>query len=529
MATRVWLGHAPAVAQVSTLTPTNVEVGDVFTATINGKSISFTATAATVENVVAGLVAAWNASTIPEMLEITASDEGDGKVTLTHGTAGVPFSVSAASDEDGSATDEVQTISISGTPTGGTFTLTYDGETTAALDFDASAAEVETALEALSNIGTDNVSCSGGPLPDTPVTVTFTGTLGDTNVVLLTAEASLSGGTSPAIAIAETTQGRSGADAISVATPTAASGPHHWSVATNWSGSAVPANGDDVVLANSAVSIKYGLDQAAVTLDSLVIEQSFTGQVGLPRTNTDGSGYVEYRSQYLAIGATTITIGKGEGTGSGRIKLDTGSAQTALSVSNAGNAAETGLPAILWKGTHASSTVTVSKGSVGVAMFPGETATIATLRVGYTTNLTGDAQVRCGDGVTLTTVEQAGGLVVASSSITTHSQTGGELIFSDKQDGTTAAITTLDVDAGAVRYRATGTLGEANIGSDGVLDFRQDQRPRTVTTCRAYERFEIRDPFKTVTFTNGIDLVRCGPLDGVLDLGQHLTLTPSAS
>ncbi len=42
-------------------------------------------------------------------------------------------------------------------PTTGTFTLTYGGQTTAAIQYDATAAAVETALEALSTIGAGNV------------------------------------------------------------------------------------------------------------------------------------------------------------------------------------------------------------------------------------------------------------------------------------------------------------------------------------------------------------------------------------
>lgn len=57
----------------------------------------------------------------------------------------------------------------------GTFTLTFDGQTTGAIDFDATAAEIDTALEALSNIGAGDVTCTGGPLNTNPVLIEFTG------------------------------------------------------------------------------------------------------------------------------------------------------------------------------------------------------------------------------------------------------------------------------------------------------------------------------------------------------------------
>lgn len=105
-------------------------------------------------------------------------------------------------------TDEVQTLTITGTPTGGTFTITYSGQTTAGIAYDANSATVQAALEALSNIDAGDVVCTGGALPGTPVVITFRQALGRKNVALMTANgASLTGGTSPAAAISLTTQG----------------------------------------------------------------------------------------------------------------------------------------------------------------------------------------------------------------------------------------------------------------------------------------------------------------------------------
>ena len=44
--------------------------------------------------------------------------------------------------------------------TGGTFTLTFNGQTTAPLAFNATAAQIEAALEALSNIGAGNIQAT---------------------------------------------------------------------------------------------------------------------------------------------------------------------------------------------------------------------------------------------------------------------------------------------------------------------------------------------------------------------------------
>lgn len=102
-------------------------------------------------------------------------------------------------------TAEVQTVTISGTPTAGTFTLTLSGHTTAAIQYNATAGAVQTALEALPNIGTGRVTVGGGPGPGTPYTVTFSSILGDPDE--MTAAGSFTGGTTPAVAVTTTTPG----------------------------------------------------------------------------------------------------------------------------------------------------------------------------------------------------------------------------------------------------------------------------------------------------------------------------------
>ncbi|MDX2802377.1 phage tail tube protein [Streptomyces scabiei] len=104
--------------------------------------------------------------------------------------------------------NEVQQVAITGGPTGGTYTLTYSGQTTAGIAYNATATQVRNALAALSNIGTGNVTCTGGPHPGTPVDVTFTGALAGTDVAQMTASsAGLTGGTSPTVTVTTTTPG----------------------------------------------------------------------------------------------------------------------------------------------------------------------------------------------------------------------------------------------------------------------------------------------------------------------------------
>jgi hypothetical protein len=119
--------------------------------------------------------------------------------------------------------DEVQTVTITGTPTGGDFTLSYDGETTDAIAYDATAADVAAALNELPNVEAGGVSAAGGPLPGTAVTVTFSGGEGEgQNVPQMTATGSFTGGTSPAVAVTTTTGGGGAIDVngVSIASQT---------------------------------------------------------------------------------------------------------------------------------------------------------------------------------------------------------------------------------------------------------------------------------------------------------------------
>lgn len=85
--------------------------------------------------------------------------------------------------------DAVQIVILAATA--GTFTLSLDGNTTAALAYNATAADIQTALGALSNIGSANVTVSGVGT----FTVTFGNSLGRRPVSLLVADRSSLTGT----------------------------------------------------------------------------------------------------------------------------------------------------------------------------------------------------------------------------------------------------------------------------------------------------------------------------------------------
>jgi len=119
--------------------------------------------------------------------------------------SGMPIAKITASGLYGpySVTDEVQTLTEGGSGLT-SWTITYSGQTTASIDDDATAAEVQAALEALSNIAPGDVTVTGGPLGTGPFTVTFGGTLADTNVAAMTTTPTGGSGT---VVVATTTAG----------------------------------------------------------------------------------------------------------------------------------------------------------------------------------------------------------------------------------------------------------------------------------------------------------------------------------
>ncbi len=82
-------------AQVDTVTPANVEIGDIFTLGYSGTTVSFTATAATAINAANGLITNWNANTTLAAIA-TATGTGSGTVILTAVTANTAYTFSTA-------------------------------------------------------------------------------------------------------------------------------------------------------------------------------------------------------------------------------------------------------------------------------------------------------------------------------------------------------------------------------------------------------------------------------------------------
>jgi flagellar hook-associated protein 2 len=110
-----------------------------------------------------------------------------------------------------SPASEVQTVTLgtapNNDPDGGTFTLTYRGQTTAAIAWDASASAIQAALEALSTVDPGDITVSAAI--DDGVTFTFANTLGDADLLMISSSLT-DGGVPVTAAMAETAKGSDG-------------------------------------------------------------------------------------------------------------------------------------------------------------------------------------------------------------------------------------------------------------------------------------------------------------------------------
>lgn len=335
------------------------------------------------------------------------------------------------------------------------------------------------------------------------------------------------------LSVTETTAGDGTA---TEATATTGTGPNYFSNVDNWSDDTVPVDGDTIVFDSGNVSLLYGMS-AGIQPAALVITQGYEGRIGLSKVNSDNTNpdlhYDEYRTEYLTFAndagtaATVVTIGELDGAGSERIKLDFADC-TALTVNvrNSGTRAESSVPAVLILTDDTAAILNLQKGDVGVAFFEEETAHLDEVRVGYLEDQQGDSTLYLGGGVDITdaTIEITGGVTSIDSTTSggTIEITGGEVTILSGAHPDVEIFGT-----GVLYYQSTGDLGTTTLKVSGTLDFRRDNRNRTVPKCSAYSGARIFDPRRTAAFSTGIDLEGCRIEDVTLDLGTNFTLTPA--
>lgn len=179
--------------------------------------------------------------------------------------------------------NEIQTVVVDAT--GGTFTLTYAGQTTAAIAWNAAPNAVEAALELLSNIGENDVQVTGTA---SNYTIQFRLALAGTNVAQLTSNpASLTGGAGT-VTHATTTQGAGGATSLAV---DALDGPIPAGTVLDFGGNKFARTTADV--AAGAVAIPVSAIQFAINDNDEARYQAVGGSKLVPSGSLLGRTFTE--------------------------------------------------------------------------------------------------------------------------------------------------------------------------------------------------------------------------------------------
>lgn len=483
-------GSATSVNEKQVLSFDAVPGGGTFTVTYAGQTtaaIAYNASAATVQtelialsNIGASEVSVSKATangmpfwTVEFLLTLSAIDQPMMTMTTTSITGGP--AVVVLTQEGATGTSEVQEITLTGTPTGGTFTLTYSGQTTSTIAYNAAPSVVQAALEALSNIADGDVAVTGPP--GGPYVVTYQGNLIYLDVVQLTGDGSslTAGAGDETIAL------------TSIVTPT---GPNWYSEANNWTGGAVPSSGDTILFESNDVDCLYGINASVPQNMTIRVLGSYTGKIGLPVWNS--LGYYEYRDARLCIGSgsgtVTLAVGQGDGDGSTRLRFNTGAATTTIDVFKTDQADDDTTRAFDWIGTG-TNTVRVHDGQCAIAPYDAEAATVATLTVSEN----GDTLV--GPGGICTAVTSQGDLLIRSALQTSLTI----------NDGTTASYgslnsATVTVTGGTWESHNSGTATAVTVGP-GDIDCTDDYTAKTFTTLTLKQGATVSDPNHIITAT----------------------------
>jgi hypothetical protein len=373
---------------------------------------------------------------------------------------------------------QVDEIGVSGYDAATQYQLLVNGEIIASTSGGGTANQVATALASAWN------AVTGNPYA-VPITALAVGSdvrfTADIAGVPFTVSAAVTGG----------------AGTIGTATGvTASEGPNDWSTPANWSGAAVPVNADDVVFRDASSPALWGLAQSAVTLASLVIEQTYTGTIGLNKravvtgaAGASATGKAEYREDYLDIGWDECRIGEilgpGSPAGATRLKLDNAKAgaSTTTIFNTSASSADPNQAVVRLLAAHASADILVRNAGGGVGIGTddaGETSTVGDVSV---SDQTAASRVFIGEGVTLDTFTQDGGdnVLRAAAGVTGITVNGGQLAI----EGSDYDVGTLTVNGGTVYPNSvpTGGAAIATVTIDGgTVDGRRSRAARTWTT-----------------------------------------------
>lgn len=268
-------------------------------------NIAYNATAATVQtalNALSSVPAASGGTNAVQTVSFGGTPTG-GTFTLTFSsqtTSAIAWNAPAATVQqalgalssvgNGGATYAIQQLTISGAPTGGTFTLSFGGQTTSGIAYNATASTIQTALTGLSTIGSGNATVTGQV--GGPFNVAFAGALIGAQPLITGNAASLTGGAGAlnTVTAATTTAGISGTPNITV---TGGPGPASYVLTFTGTLKAQPV---------SAVTAASSLTGTSPTVS---VTQTTTGVLGTVAIGVSGSAGGPYTATFQGALANT--------------------------------------------------------------------------------------------------------------------------------------------------------------------------------------------------------------------------------
>lgn len=312
------------------------------------------------------------------------------------------------------------------------------------------------------------------------------------------------------------------AQTFSITTTTANSGPNDISCVDNWSGEALPVNGDDIIIDMEAPSLLWNVEAlAAVVPASVRITCGRNTRIGLGQT--DDGGYPQYRPKAFKTRCASWYVN----TDSGFVNLFMADGTAgAMLVHKTGQRDEDTRAALCLQGSNATHTLTLMRGDVAISQADDEVAQFGTVSVSYMTAVDSDASLYVGPAATMGAWVQNGGQCETWAALSSFTQRAG---FHRHNSG---GITSPLVYGGTLEYNATETLaGNAKVSEPGILDFGADPRAKTVTNpIERFGKAGVRDPFNVVNTAGSfvIDNNETSDLTGIV-IGANRRMTFAAT
>jgi hypothetical protein len=329
---------------------------------------------------------------------------------------------------------EIQTVSIDNSPTGGTFTLTYNVTESDPLDYDATASEIAAAVLDISGDTVTVIGGNGGPYRiKWPTAATKLKLSGDS--------ADLTISNTPTFVRVDVDLG---------------TGPNYFDNADNWSLGRVPATSDVIVFSDCNVSCLYGLT-TAILPTGIDIYRTMAGSIGLPELRVDGS--LETLNRWLtfngshASGSFRIRAGLGDaGVGPAIVRIDAGGIKHDTVVQYTQQSQTQKVFAI--KGSDVESTLVVNRGEVALGIFPEDVAVLASVQLTPSDRSSDSIRFSSSADSVIGSLSQTGGSSTLGSPPSIVSVTGGTMTINGTGDADT-----LEVQTASVQWIADGVVG----------------------------------------------------------------------